>query len=111
MVDFFGFFCYEQKQPPELSYKKDNLRNFVKFKRKDLCQSLFFNKVAEHLWTTASVRAVPATSNKQSLKRVMRMKMINDIVGHAIHCVKSVQIQIFSGPYSSVSDLIWRFTP
>ena len=31
---------------PEVFYKKGVLRNFAKFKRKNLCQSLFFNKVA-----------------------------------------------------------------
>ena len=35
-----------QKQPPEVSYKKDVLKNFAKFTGKHLCQSLFFNKVA-----------------------------------------------------------------
>ena len=41
------------------SMKKTVLRNFTKFKGKQLCKSLFFNKVAgnfftEHLLTTAS---------------------------------------------------------
>ena len=30
-----------------LPYKKDVLKNFAKFTRKHLCQSLFFNKVAD----------------------------------------------------------------
>ena len=34
-----------QKQPPEVFYKKDPLKNFGKFTGKHLCQSLFFNKV------------------------------------------------------------------
>ena len=34
-----------QKQPPEVFCKKGVLRNFSKFPGKDLCQSLFFNKV------------------------------------------------------------------
>ena len=33
------------KQPPEVFGKKAVLRNFAKFTRKHLCQSLFFNKV------------------------------------------------------------------
>ena len=37
---------YLQKHPPEVFYKKAVLRNFTKFIGKDLCQSLFFNKVA-----------------------------------------------------------------
>ena len=37
---------YIQKQPPEVFYKKGVLENFVKFTRKHLCQSFFFNKVA-----------------------------------------------------------------
>ena len=57
-------------------YEKSDFTNFTKFKVKDQCQSLFFNKVAEtlavvfscefceiskntffteHLWTTASI--------------------------------------------------------
>ena len=35
-----------QKPPPEVFYKKGVLRNFTKFTGKQLCQSLFFNKVA-----------------------------------------------------------------
>ena len=65
-----------QKQPQEVFYKKVVLKNFARFTRKHLCQSLLFNKVAdplvwvfacefceismntcftEHLWTTASL--------------------------------------------------------
>ena len=65
-----------QRQPPEVFYEKSGFTNFTKFKVKDQCQSLFFNKVAEtlavvlscefcgtskntffteHLWTTASI--------------------------------------------------------
>ena len=45
------------------SAKKSVLKNFAKFTGKHLCQSLFFNKVAEHLftehlWTTAFVKKV-----------------------------------------------------
>ena len=39
----------EQKQPPEVLFKKGVLRSFAKFTAKDLCQKLFFNKVAGHL--------------------------------------------------------------
>ena len=40
-----------KKQPPEVFCKKGGLRNFAKFTGKDLCQSLFFNKVAGlRLW-------------------------------------------------------------
>ena len=35
-----------QKQPPEVFCKKGVLRYFTKITRKDLCQSLVFNKVA-----------------------------------------------------------------
>ena len=37
--------CF-QKQPPGVFYKKSVLKNFTKFTGKDLCQSLFFDKVA-----------------------------------------------------------------
>ena len=35
----------QQKQPPEVFYKKGVLKNFAKFTKKRLCQSLLFNKV------------------------------------------------------------------
>ena len=47
---FFKVCGYENirflKQPPEVLCKKGVLTNFTKFTGKDLCQSLFFNKVA-----------------------------------------------------------------
>ena len=36
-----------QKQSPKVVFKKGALRNFEKFTGKHLCQSLFFNKVAD----------------------------------------------------------------
>ena len=42
LLKIMGF----QKQPPEVFYKKGVLRIFTKFTGKDLCKSLFFNKVA-----------------------------------------------------------------
>ena len=61
MFDRFSAFCVKeltniywqrqvydsnQKQSPEVFYKKGVLKNFAKFTGKHLCQSLFFNKVA-----------------------------------------------------------------
>ena len=43
---FDGKLVPQQKQPPEYSMKKGGLGNFTKFTGKNLCQSLFFNKVA-----------------------------------------------------------------
>ena len=48
-----------QKEPTEVSYKKGVLKNVTKFIGKQLCEILFFNKVAgrlqftEHLCATA----------------------------------------------------------
>ena len=39
----------QQKQSSEVCYKKVVFRNFTKFTRKHLCQSLFFNKVASQI--------------------------------------------------------------
>ena len=36
-----------QKQPPELLCEKSALKSFPKLTEKHLCQSLFFNKVAD----------------------------------------------------------------
>ena len=38
-------FIYDQKQPPEVFYKKGVLKNFAKFTEKYLGWNLFFNKV------------------------------------------------------------------
>ena len=37
----------EQKQPPEMFYKKGVFKNVAKFIVKHLCWNLFFNKVTE----------------------------------------------------------------
>ena len=61
-----------QKQPRDVFCKKVVLRNFAKFTEKYLCQTLYFNKVAqvffceiskntflaEPVWATASNNAV-----------------------------------------------------
>ena len=44
-----------QKQPPELFYEKGVLKNFANFKRKYLCQSVFFNKFAGLFWSRFSI--------------------------------------------------------
>ena len=36
-----------KKQPPEVFFKESILRNFAKFTEKNLCQSLFYNRVAD----------------------------------------------------------------
>ena len=36
-----------EKQPPEGSLSKDDLKNFAKFTEKHLLQSLFFYKIAD----------------------------------------------------------------
>ena len=36
---------YVQKQPPEVFFEKDVIKNFANFTRKHLCWSLFFNRV------------------------------------------------------------------
>ena len=38
--------AFLHRQPPEVLYEKDVVRNFAKFTGKHLCQSIFFNKVA-----------------------------------------------------------------
>ena len=38
---------YVQKQPPEVFFKKDVLKNFANSTGKHLCWSLFLNKVAD----------------------------------------------------------------
>ena len=37
---------WNEKQPPEVFFKKGILKNFMKFTGKHLCQGLFFYKVA-----------------------------------------------------------------
>ena len=45
-----------QKKLPEEFFKKDVMRNFAKFTRKYLCQSLFFDKV-RRCRSAASIKA------------------------------------------------------
>ena len=45
-------FQKEQKHPPEVFCKIGALRNFAKFTGKQLCQRLFFNKVADLYYAT-----------------------------------------------------------
>ena len=46
-----GHICHiffkKQKQPPKVFCKKGVLKNFAKFTGEHLCQSLFFDKVAD----------------------------------------------------------------
>ena len=73
LLHFIQVQLIHQKQPPEVFYKKGVFRNFAKFTGKHLCQSFFFNKVAdvkpkntffiEHLWTTVSD---PSQASKNS---------------------------------------------
>ena len=47
-MTFISYFCKASKSShPEVFFKKGALRNLAKFKGKHLCQSLFFNKVAD----------------------------------------------------------------
>ena len=43
----FGDYANDRSSRPEVFCKKGVLRNFAKFTGKHLCQSLFFNKVAD----------------------------------------------------------------
>ena len=45
-----------QKKSPEEFFKKDVMRNFAKFTRNYLCQSLFFDKV-RHCRSATSIKA------------------------------------------------------
>ena len=45
-VNFFVYDYLNRSSRPDVFYKKGVLRNFTKFTRKRLCQSLFFSKAA-----------------------------------------------------------------
>ena len=49
-IETLAFLCFSRSSRPEVFCKKGVLVNFAKFTGKYLCQSLFFNKVAEHLF-------------------------------------------------------------
>ena len=63
-----------QKQPPQVFYKNGILKNFAKFSRKHLCQSLFLNKVAENLKKTIltehlrTITSAPKNSHRRIFK-------------------------------------------
>ena len=59
--------CRSRSSRPEVFSEKGVLRNFAKFTGKDLCQSLFFNKVAGLFNKVAGLR--PATLLKKRLWR------------------------------------------
>ena len=46
LINFLDLFTLLGSSRPEVFYKKGVLRKFAKFTGKHLCQSLFFNKVA-----------------------------------------------------------------
>ena len=51
VFEFASFDCPKKRSiRPEVFCKKGFLRNFAKFTGKHLCQSLFFNKVADLRW-------------------------------------------------------------
>ena len=56
VIDVSAYIC--QKEPPGVFYENAVFRNFTKFTRKYLCQSLFLNKLAS---------LMPATSLKRRL--------------------------------------------
>ena len=104
----------QQKQSSEVCYKKVVFRNFTKFTRKHLCQSLFFNKVAslrpatlfkkrlaqvfscdfceifkdtiftEHLWKTASEAAVPRFCCRSRSENCLEIYRHTFVIG--CHC-------------------------
>ena len=104
----------QQKQSSEVCYKKVVFRNFTKFTRKHLCQSLFFNKVAslrpatlfkkrlaqvfscdffeifkdtiftEHIWKTASEAAVPRFCCRSRSENCLEIYRHTFVIGY--HC-------------------------
>ena len=63
---------------PELFCKKDVLRNSAKFTGKHLCQSLFFNKVAGHLF-------LQNTSGGCLGKHLYQSLFLNKVAGHLFY--------------------------
>ena len=91
------------KQPPEVFYQKGVPENFAKFTGKHLCQSLFFNKVAEketlaqvfscefckifkntffteHLRTTASVTLIKAAVRSLAFQKVFIKQAFRNLI-------------------------------
>ena len=94
--NFYKFNCKNQKQPPEVFWKKDVLRNFAKFTGKDLCQSLFFHRVVDlrpsknFLRTTFLValflqntRRLLLKNNCQIFKNLFQIFLIYELLTHS----------------------------
>ena len=69
-----------KKQPPDVFYKKDVLKNFANFTGKKLCRGLFFNKVAGLsclLNWTVSVEAMEDMIHCKKLYRQFFLKSVS----------------------------------
>ena len=99
------FSCYIKKQSPDVFCEKGVLRNYTKFTGKQLCQSLFLNKVAglkpttllkKRLWH----RSFPVTFVK-FLRTFWRLLLyIADFPGQQIlYC----WLWTYSPPFASIS--------
>ena len=72
------FFKTYRSSRPEVFCKKGVLRNFTNFTGKDLCQSLFFNKVAvEHLWWLLLNTAILFNQMQTKIKKIFFNISIN----------------------------------
>ena len=72
---------WKEEQPPEVGCKKGALRHFAKFTGKHLCQSLFFDKVADlskFLRTTFLTEHLLATFSKVLKKMPDKFQNFSD---------------------------------
>ena len=109
------------------SVRKGVLRNFAKFTRKPLCQSLFFSAtlLKKRLWhrcfsaNYAKFLKTPFLQNTSGrlLLKIASLDLTSKFLNLKIHCVKSVQIRSYSGQHFPAFGLnmerysVWRDNP
>ena len=76
-----------QKQPLQLFCKKGVLRNFAKFTRKRLCQSIFFNKVAGLRPATLLIKRLCHRRFPVSFMKFLRTPFLQNTSGRLLPAV------------------------
>ena len=90
-----------QKQPPEVFYKKDVLRNFPKFTGKHLCQSLCFNKVAGRRPTNLLKKEILAQVFPVNFAKLLRTPFLQNTSGGLLLKIKNRRFHMNVGWKSS----------
>ena len=102
---------YFKKQPPKVfCFEKGVLRNFTKFTRKYLCQTLFFNKVAGMRPATLLKKRLWHRCFSVNFDRFFKIPVWRKTSGRLLLNLQWLQwIQLFSPPHHclAIFSIIW----